>query len=62
MHNEAAIGKSLEIANSDNCWTFEAAAHYLTQKRALFFSFFYKTRANTQLVLPVQTGLYQYNE
>ena len=27
-----------------------------------FFLRFYKTRANTQQVLPVQTGLYQYDE
>ena len=39
-------------------WTYEAAAYYLPQKRAPFFAFFYKTRANTQQVLPVQTGLY----
>ena len=48
MHYEAAIGKSLEIANSDNQQTFEAAAYYLSQKRVPFFAFFYKTRANTQ--------------
>ena len=35
---------------------FEAAAYYLPQKRAPFFALFYKTRANTQQVLPVQTG------
>ena len=29
------------------------------KKRAAFF---YKTRANTQEVLPVQTGLYRYDE
>ena len=40
----------------------EAAAYYLPQKRAPFFSFFYNTRVNTQQVLPVQTGLYQYDE
>ena len=27
------------------------------KKRAPFFAFFYKTRANAQQVLPVQTGL-----
>ena len=32
------------------------------KKRAPFFAFFYKTRANTQQVLPVQTGLYRYDE
>ena len=32
------------------------------KKRAPFFAFFYKTRAYTQQVLPVQTGLYQYDE
>ena len=60
--NEAAIAKSLEIANSDNQYNSEAAAYYLSQKRAPFFAFFYKTRANTQQVLPVQTGLYRYFE
>ena len=44
----------MEIVNSDNYWTYEAAAYYLPQKRAPFFAFFYKTRANTQQVLPVQ--------
>ena len=37
--------------------TYEAAAYYLPQKRAPFFALFYKTRANTQQVLPAQTGL-----
>ena len=32
------------------------------KKRAPFFAFFYKTRANTQQVFPVQTGLYRYDE
>ena len=36
--------------------------YYLPQKKALFFAFLYKTRANTQRVLPVQTGLYQSDE
>ena len=35
---------------------------FVTKIRAPFFAFFYKTRANTQQVLPVQTGLYQYDE
>ena len=38
---------------------YEAADYYLPQKRAPFFAFFYKTRANTQQVLPVQTGMYR---
>ena len=62
MHNEAAIGKSLEIVNSDNQSTHEVAAYYLPQKRAPFFALFYKTRANTQQVLSVQTGLYRSDE
>ena len=62
MHNEAAIRKPLEIANSKNYWIYEAEAYYLPQKRAPFFSFFYKTRANTQEVLPVQIGLYRCSE
>ena len=57
MHNEAAIEKLLEIVNSDNQYTYEAAGYYLPQKRAPFFAFFYKTRANTQQVLPVQTAV-----
>ena len=32
------------------------------KKRASFFAFFYKTRANTQQVLPVQTSLYRYDK
>ena len=34
----------------------------LSQKIALFFAFFHKTRANAQQVLPVQTDLYRYDE
>ena len=41
---------------------YEAAAYYLPQKRASFFAFLRKTRANTQQVLPVQTGLYLSDE
>ena len=55
MHYEAAIGKSLEIVNS------EAAGYYLPQKKNSF-AFFYKTCANTQQASPVQTGLYRSNE
>ena len=36
--------------------------HYLPPKRAPFFAFFDKTRANTQQVLPEQAGLYLYDE
>ena len=57
MHKEAAIGKSLEIVNSDNYWTYEAAAYYLPQKRARFFAFFYKPRPDTKQVLSMQTGV-----
>ena len=32
------------------------------KKRAPFSAFFYKTRANTQQVLPVQTSLYLSDE
>ena len=56
------MGKSLEIANSDNKKTYEAAGYYLPQKNAPFFALFYKTRASTQQVLPVQTSLYRYDE
>ena len=42
---------------------YEAAAYYLPQKKSTFLRFFfYKTRADTQQVLPVQTGLYLYDE
>ena len=34
----------------------------MPQKRAPFFAFFYKTRDNTQQVLPVQTGLCRSDE
>ena len=39
-----------------------AAAYYLPHKRPPFLAFFYKTRANTQQVLPEQTGLYRYDK
>ena len=32
------------------------------KKRASFFALFHETRANTQQVLPVQTGLYLSDE
>ena len=32
------------------------------KKRAPFFAFLYKTRANMQQDLPAQTGLYRYDE
>ena len=41
---------------------YEAAAYYLPQKKALFFAFLDKTRANTQQVLPVQIGVCWYDE
>ena len=65
MHNEAAMGKFLETANSSKFnrpIRLQTYKNYLPQKRASFFAFFYKTRANTQQVLPVQTGLYLYDE
>ena len=34
----------------------------MPQKDTTFFAFFQKTRANTQQVLPVQTGLYRCDE
>ena len=34
----------------------------ISQKKSSFLHFFYKTRAYTQQVLPVQTGLYRYDE
>ena len=34
----------------------------ICHKKELLRFFFYKTRADTQQVLPVQTGLYQYDE
>ena len=44
----------------ENCK--QAAAYYLPQKRAPFFAFFYKDRANTQQMLLVPTGLYHYDK
>ena len=34
----------------------------LCHKKSFFLRFFYETRANTQQMLPVQTGLYWYDE
>ena len=34
----------------------------ICQNKELLRFFFYKTRANTQQVLPEQTGLYRYDE
>ena len=34
----------------------------ICHKKSSFFPLFYKTRANTQRVLPVQTGLYRYDK
>ena len=34
----------------------------ICHKKALLFAFFYKTRTNTQQVVPVQAGLYRYDE
>ena len=61
--NEAAIEKFLEIANIAIInRPMKLQLYYLPQKRAPLFVFFYKTRANAQQVLPVQTGLYRYDE
>ena len=63
MHNEAAIGKSLEIVNSAIInRPMRLQVIICLKKRAPFFAFFYKTRANTQQALPVQTGLYWSDE
>ena len=34
----------------------------ISQKKAPFFAFFYKTRADALQLLPVQTGLYRYDK
>ena len=34
----------------------------ICHKKELLSSLFYKTRASTQQVLPLQTGLYRYDE
>ena len=64
--NEAAIGKSVEIAYSDNILIdlqYEAASYCLPQKKSSFLRFFvHKTRTDAQQLLPVQTGLYWYDE
>ena len=51
----------------ENCWKLRIAIIItrplrLQTKKAPFFAFFYKIRANTQQVLPVQTGFYRYDE
>ena len=59
MHNEGAI---------ENLWKLWTSIIDLWGCRLLFaskkssFAFFYKTRANTQQVLPVQTAMYRYDE
>ena len=62
MYNEAAIGKSLEIVKNVINRPMRVQVIGLPLERAPFFAFFYKTRANTQQVLPVQTGLYRSDE
>ena len=59
--NEAAIGKPLEIANSDNNRPIRLQL-IICPKTELLFSIFYEIRANMQQVLPAQIGLYQYDE
>ena len=62
MHYEAAI-KNLSKLRTAIIKTYEAVAYYLPRKQSSFLCFFfYKTRANTQQVLPVQTGLNRYDE
>ena len=64
MPNEAAIGKSVEIVNNDTVINKPMGLQVIIcqKKRAPFFALSYKTRANTQQVLPVQTGLYLSDE
>ena len=63
MHNEAAIEKFLEIANSD-ITNRPMRLQLITchKKKSFLLSFFDKTRTNMQQVSPVQTGLYRYDE
>ena len=59
---------ALTKLRSENLWKLRTEFDLMRlqliicHKRALFFAFFYKTRANTQQVLPVQTGLYHYDD
>ena len=59
--NEAAIRKSLEIANSNNINRPMRLQLTICHKKNPFFALFYKTRANTQQVLPEQTGLQRWS-
>ena len=53
---------------SENLWKLQTEFDLMRlqliicHKKELLFSLFYKTRASTQQVLPVQTGLYRYDE
>ena len=60
--NQAAIGKPLEIVNSNNIRLIRLQVIICHKKRALFFALLCKTHANTQQVLPVQTGLHRYDK
>ena len=62
MHNEAAIEKSFEIVNNDIINRPMRLQLIIFLKKRTFFAFFDKTRANTQQMLPVQTGLYRSDE
>ena len=63
MHDEAAIGKCLEIVNNKLNIPMRLQLIICFKKELLnFFAFFYKTRANTQQMLPVQTGLHRSDE
>ena len=62
---------ALTKLRSGNLWKLRTAISntpmrlhllFATKKSSFFGFFFHKTRANTQQVLPVQTGLYRYDE
>ena len=62
MRYQAAIAKSLEITNAAIINSPVRLQLVIRLKTELLSSLFYKTRANTQLVLAVHTGLYRYDE
>ena len=55
------MGKSLEIANSDNSKSMRLQVT-TCRKKSTFLRFFFKTRADTQQALPVQIDLYRKDE
>ena len=62
MHNEAAMENLWKLWTEIINRPMRLQVIICLKKRAPFFAFFYKTRANTQQVLSVQIGLYRSDE